>query len=69
MSDRSRFLSHRRLCSIHSALRSGRPDRETIADMAVHHGFANVGRFAQYYRHLFGERPSETRARADSGEV
>jgi AraC-like DNA-binding protein len=62
------FLRHRRLCSIHSALRSCRPDRETIADMATHHGFANVGRFAQYYRHLFGELPSATRARADAGE-
>jgi AraC family ethanolamine operon transcriptional activator len=27
----------------------------------MRHGFLNVGRFAYYYRQLFGEYPSDTR--------
>jgi len=55
------FLKHRRLCGAHTALRSGIPDGLTISDLAIRHGFQNVGRFAGYYQELFGEYPSETR--------
>ncbi|MGY3614501.1 helix-turn-helix domain-containing protein [Bradyrhizobium sp. USDA 10063] len=57
------FLRYRRLCAVHKALRSGILPNETIADLALQFGFLNVGRFAQYYRELFGEYPSDTKQR------
>jgi AraC family ethanolamine operon transcriptional activator len=54
------FLQRRRLCDVHSAIRSGDPDTTTIAEIALQHGFLNLGRFSGYYRSLFGEYPSET---------
>jgi AraC family ethanolamine operon transcriptional activator len=56
------FLRHRRLCAAHTALRA-REDIPTISDIALQHGFQNLGRFAGYYHQLFGEYPSETRRR------
>ena len=32
----------------------------TIQDIASHWGFWHLGQFAQDYRHLFGELPSDT---------
>ena len=54
------FLQHKRLCSIHSALRACDPATTTIAEIALQHGFLNLGRFSGYYRALFDEYPSET---------
>lgn len=54
------FLRRKRLCNIHSDLRAGDPAATTIAEVALQHGFLNLGRFAGYYRALFGEYPSET---------
>lgn len=56
------FLRDRRLCAVHTALRAQK-DIRTISDVAMHYGFQNIGRFAGYYRQLFGEYPSETRQR------
>ena len=56
------FLRHRRLCAVHSALRSPN-DIRTISDIAMLYGFQNLGRFAGYYHQLFGEYPSATRRR------
>ncbi|MEI9925033.1 MAG: AraC family transcriptional regulator [Bradyrhizobium sp.] len=40
------------------------PDAQTtVAGVAFHCGFANLGHFAKEYREAFGERPSETLAR------
>jgi AraC-like DNA-binding protein len=61
------YLRHRRLCAVHTALRYGAAG-ETIADLAVRHGFLNVGRFAHYYRQLLGEYPHQTRSRANGLE-
>ena len=36
----------------------------SVTDVATRWGFFHLGRFAQYYRELFGERPSETARRA-----
>ena len=36
-------------------------DRLTITEIATQHGFWQLGRFTQYYRQLFGCKPSETR--------
>jgi AraC-like DNA-binding protein len=54
------FLQRKRLCDIHSALRDCDPATTTIAEIALQHGFLNLGRFSGYYRALFDEYPSET---------
>jgi AraC-like DNA-binding protein len=58
------FLRHRRLCAIHSELRTPN-DTRTISDIALQYGFQNLGRFASYYRELFGEYPSQTRTQGE----
>jgi AraC family ethanolamine operon transcriptional activator len=57
------FLRHRRLCAVHKMLRSSPAGSQSISDLAMQFGFQNLGRFAGYYHHLFGEYPSETRQR------
>jgi AraC family ethanolamine operon transcriptional activator len=54
------FLQRKRLCDIHSALRDCDPATTTIGEIALQHGFLNLGRFSGYYRALFDEYPSET---------
>jgi AraC-like DNA-binding protein len=54
------FLRHKRLCSVHSALRSSDPRATTIASVALQHGFINLGRFSGYYHSLFDEYPTQT---------
>jgi AraC-like DNA-binding protein len=54
------FLRHKRLCAIHSALRDSDPATTTVAQIAIQHGFIELGRFSHYYHSLFGEYPSET---------
>ena len=54
------FLRHKRLCAIHSVLRESDPAKVTVAQVAVEHGFIELGRFSHYYHSLFGEYPSET---------
>jgi AraC family ethanolamine operon transcriptional activator len=54
------FLRRKRLCAIHSALRESNPATTTIGEIAMQHGFIELGRFSHYYRSLFGEYPSET---------
>lgn len=56
------FLRSRRLCCVHSVLRGSDPATTTIADVAMDHGFLNLGRFSGYYHSLFDEYPSETLA-------
>lgn len=54
------FLQRKRLCDVHSALRDSDPATTTISEIALQHGFLNLGRFSGYYRALFDEYPSET---------
>jgi AraC-like DNA-binding protein len=54
------FLRYKRLCAIHSILRESRPGDTTVAEVAIRQGFAELGRFSQYYRTMFGEYPSQT---------
>lgn len=60
------FLRYKRLCGIHSVLRESDPAQTTVAEIAIQHGFIELGRFAHYYYTLFGEYPSKT-LRARSG--
>lgn len=54
------FLRYKRLCGIHSVLKASDPAQTTVAEVAMRHGFIELGRFAHYYHTLFGEHPSET---------
>ena len=54
------YLRHKRLCAIHSVLRDSDPATVTVAQVAIQHGFIELGRFSHYYHSLFGEYPSET---------
>jgi AraC-like DNA-binding protein len=60
------YLRCRRLCSVHSVLRSSDPATTTIAEVATDQGFLNLGRFSGYYHILFDEYPSETLAHFDA---
>jgi AraC-like DNA-binding protein len=53
------YLRHLKLCMAREELARG--DR-SVTEVAIKHGFLELGRFAQSYRRLFGELPSETAA-------
>jgi AraC family transcriptional regulator, ethanolamine operon transcriptional activator len=57
-----RFLQLRRLHQVRRALR--RDAAVSVTEVALRHGFVNLGRFAAEYRQLFGESPSLTRRNA-----
>lgn len=56
-----------RLNAVRAALKGG-GDGVAVAGVARAFGFDHPGKFAGYYRRLFGERPSETAARGRGGE-
>jgi AraC family ethanolamine operon transcriptional activator len=58
------YLKIRRLTLARRALLTATPDVRLIKRVAIAHGFWHFGNFAQDYRRLFGETPSETFARA-----
>ncbi|MGL9620956.1 helix-turn-helix domain-containing protein [Bradyrhizobium sp. U531] len=53
------YLRHKRLCEARILLQQS-ASPETVADVAFRQGFSDFGRFAGYYRKLFGEGPSAT---------
>jgi AraC-like DNA-binding protein len=54
------FLRSKRLCVVHETLRNSDPQKTTVAQVAIEHGFVNLGRFSgDYYSH-FNEYPSQT---------
>jgi AraC family ethanolamine operon transcriptional activator len=54
------YLRRKRLSAINSVLSRSRPSDVNVTKVALEHGFTDLGRFAQYYRALLGEYPSET---------
>jgi len=54
-----RYLLLRRLHLAHQALRLATRN-ETVTDIATRYGFWELGRFAGYYRSMFGQPPSKT---------
>jgi AraC family ethanolamine operon transcriptional activator len=58
------YMSRFRLGLAREALRLADPADSTVSDIAVHHGFWELGRFAGEYRRFFGELPSATLSRA-----
>jgi AraC-like DNA-binding protein len=62
------FLRRKRLGDVHAALQTDRHD-VTVRQIAIEHGFLELGRFAAAYRRMFGELPSTTLRRARSSVV
>ena len=56
----SQYLRLRRLNLVHVALRHSDPATAKICDIAESYGFTELGRFAVFYRKIFGETPSAT---------
>ncbi len=59
----TRFLKLRQLHQVQRALKKARPN-ETVTTILRKFGIWELGRFAQNYRKLFGELPSQTLKRA-----
>jgi transcriptional regulator GlxA family with amidase domain len=55
-----RYLNLRRMYLVRRALVRAIPSSATVTQIAIAHGFWELGRFAVAYRRLFGEMPSET---------
>ena len=58
------FLKKLRLDRARRELLAGNPEAHSVADVALHHGYSHLSRFAKEYREAFGELPRETLARA-----
>jgi AraC family ethanolamine operon transcriptional activator len=54
------FLKRRRLMLVRRALKEANGGHALVKSVALSHGFWHLGRFAQDYRAMFGEKPSET---------
>jgi AraC-like DNA-binding protein len=54
------FLRSKRLCAAHRTLRNSDPIKTTVTQVALEHGFANLGRFCGEYHSQFNEYPSRT---------
>ncbi|MBT5435308.1 MAG: helix-turn-helix transcriptional regulator [Rhodospirillaceae bacterium] len=63
------YLRMWRLSQVRRALLGLSPRLHSVTDVALHFGFWELGRFAQQYRALFGERPSQTLQRAGEAEI
>jgi AraC-like DNA-binding protein len=67
-----RFLKLRRLAMVRAGLLRGGAPKEggpapLVKSVALAHGFWHLGQFAAEYRAMYGESPSETRARGGRG--
>jgi AraC-like DNA-binding protein len=60
------FLRRKRLGDVHTALLMAGP-AASVRQIAIEHGFVELGRFAAAYRRMFGELPSETLRRGYRG--
>jgi len=56
-----RYVAERRLLAAYRRLRRAEPT-DSVTAIAIECGFDHLSRFAQGYRQLFGERPSQTLA-------
>jgi len=57
------FFRNKRLGDVHSALLRG--GAGLVRDVAMQHGFLQLGKFGAQYKRLFGEKPSQTARRAN----
>lgn len=61
-----RYRLLRRLHLARRALREAAPDTTSVTDIAMRHGFWQLGHFAVDYRALFDETPSATLRKSSS---
>ena len=61
------FVIQRRLKQVNQQLLDADVDSTTVTDVAMTNGFQHLGRFSSAYRKRFGEYPSETLQRRQSG--
>jgi len=54
------YVSRRQMQLVHRALLNGNPGPANISAIARRHGLRSLGRFADDYRAIYGELPSET---------
>lgn len=54
------YFRRKRLHAVYSALRQAQGRPLMVTDVAMEHGFTDLGRFGQAYKALFGETPSQT---------
>ena len=54
------FLRQIKLNLVHNELKKSKPDQTTVSNVARKWGFTHMGRFASYYKELFGRNPSQT---------
>ena len=54
------YVRRRRMELAHAMLLRADPTTTTVTTVAIHCGFAELGRFAINYRQLFGQSPSMT---------
>lgn len=54
------YIMLKRLSAVRAILRSADPLTTSITNVAWDYGFWELGRFAVFYKRMFGERPSET---------
>lgn len=62
------YLRRQRLNAVRNAFIRGEGQHYSIAEIAMNHGFDEIGRFAGYYRRFFGELPSHTARRFSSNQ-
>jgi AraC family ethanolamine operon transcriptional activator len=65
----NRYLSMLRLCTAFRALSSADASRRSVKSVALSCGLWDLSRFADHYRHTFGELPRDTLMRAPPAEV
>lgn len=59
------FLRSVRMQRVHNALMQ-QDNMHSVTETAMQWGFSHMGRFSQEYQRIFGEKPSETRRRAQT---
>ncbi len=64
-----RYLVLRRMHLTRRRLALSSADTTTVTQIAMDYGFYELGRFAVYYRRLFGESPSTTLRRPPREEI
>ncbi|MBB3228861.1 AraC family ethanolamine operon transcriptional activator [Luteibacter sp. Sphag1AF] len=60
----NRYLAMLRLCVAHRSLVTAEAGRRSVKSVALSCGMWDLSRFAEKYRHMFGEQPRETLTRA-----
>ena len=63
------YLRRMRLGAARSSILQSNGDGKTISEIAINHGFWHFSRFAEQYREMFGESPSETKSRYLPGQA